>query len=101
MFTVSPGYGNIAAGGHQVITVDCFAEPAGKCEEYLIIEITDRDPEDSPGGILYTLVAESCIPGRETFSLAPGLHCPWTQTMVYTPEPGNRVLFFLRSKLRY
>ncbi|KAG8143780.1 hypothetical protein E2320_000954, partial [Naja naja] len=63
MFTVSPGYGNIAAGGHQVITVDCFAEPAGKCEEYLIIEITDRDPEDSPGGILYTLVAESCIPG--------------------------------------
>ncbi|XP_007442069.2 hydrocephalus-inducing protein homolog, partial [Python bivittatus] len=69
MFTVYPGYGNIAAGGHQVITVDCFADPVGKSEEYLIIEVTDRDPEDNPGGILYMLVAESCIPGFVTDNL--------------------------------
>ncbi|XP_062997557.1 hydrocephalus-inducing protein homolog [Elgaria multicarinata webbii] len=66
MFTVTPGFGTVAPGGHQVITVDCLADPAGKCEEYMIIEITDRDPEDNPGGIPYTLAAESCIPGFVT-----------------------------------
>ncbi|XP_044289866.1 hydrocephalus-inducing protein homolog [Varanus komodoensis] len=66
MFTVSPGFGTVAPGGHQVITVDCLADPAGKCEEYMIIEITDRDPEDNPGGIPYALVAEACIPGFVT-----------------------------------
>ncbi|KAH0619415.1 hypothetical protein JD844_000028 [Phrynosoma platyrhinos] len=66
MFTVYPGFGTISPGGHQVITVDCFADQVGKSEEYLIIEITDRDPDDNPGGILYSLVAESCIPGFVT-----------------------------------
>ncbi|XP_042303381.1 LOW QUALITY PROTEIN: hydrocephalus-inducing protein homolog [Sceloporus undulatus] len=66
MFTVSPGFGTISPGSHQVITVDCIADQVGKCEEYLIIEITDRHPDDNPGGILYTLEAESCIPGFVT-----------------------------------
>ncbi|XP_066494024.1 hydrocephalus-inducing protein-like [Tiliqua scincoides] len=63
MFSIYPGYGFIAPGGHQTITVDCYADPVGKCEEYLNIEITDRDPEDNPGGIPYTLFAEACTPG--------------------------------------
>ncbi|XP_074864560.1 hydrocephalus-inducing protein homolog isoform X2 [Carettochelys insculpta] len=62
MFTVYPGFGSIPAGGQQIITVDCLAEPVGKSEEYLAIDITDRDPDDNPGGIPYTLVAESCLP---------------------------------------
>nr|XP_008172895.2 hydrocephalus-inducing protein-like [Chrysemys picta bellii] len=62
MFTVYPGFGSIPAGGQQIITVDCLAEPVGKCEEYLAIDITDRDPDDNPGGIPYTLIAESCLP---------------------------------------
>uniref|UniRef100_A0A7M4E0K8 HYDIN axonemal central pair apparatus protein n=1 Tax=Crocodylus porosus TaxID=8502 RepID=A0A7M4E0K8_CROPO len=62
MFTVYPGFGSIASGGQQVITVDCLAEPVGKCEEFLAIDITDKDPEDNPGGVPYTLMAESCLP---------------------------------------
>uniref|UniRef100_A0A8C8S7Z5 HYDIN n=1 Tax=Pelusios castaneus TaxID=367368 RepID=A0A8C8S7Z5_9SAUR len=62
MFTVYPGFGSVPAGGQQIITVDCLADPLGKCEEYLAIDITDRDPDDNPGGIPYTLIAESCLP---------------------------------------
>ncbi|KFV73572.1 Hydrocephalus-inducing protein, partial [Struthio camelus australis] len=62
MFTVYPGFGSISPGGHQVITVDCYADPLGTCEEYLSIDISDRDPKDNPLGIPYTLAAESCLP---------------------------------------
>ncbi|XP_009881567.1 PREDICTED: hydrocephalus-inducing protein homolog [Charadrius vociferus] len=62
MFTVYPGFGSVPAGGQQVITVDCYAEPLGTCKEDLSIEISDRDPKDNPLGIPYTLCAESCLP---------------------------------------
>lgn len=58
-----PGFGAIMPGGSQVITVDCLADPMGKCEEYVGIDISDRDPRDQPGGIPYTLLAEACVPG--------------------------------------
>ncbi|KGL84882.1 Hydrocephalus-inducing protein, partial [Tinamus guttatus] len=61
-FTVYPGFGSIAPGGHQVITVDCYTDALGICEEYLSIDISDRDPKDNPAGISYTLIAESCFP---------------------------------------
>ncbi|XP_077166200.1 hydrocephalus-inducing protein homolog isoform X2 [Paroedura picta] len=66
MFCVYPGFGSISPGAQQVITVDCFADSVGKSEEYLTIEISDRDPEDNPNGIMYTLIAESCVPGFVT-----------------------------------
>ncbi|NWY49823.1 HYDIN protein, partial [Chionis minor] len=62
MFTVYPGFGSIPPGGQQVITVDCYAETLGTCEEHLSIDISDRDPKDNPLGIPYTLFAESCLP---------------------------------------
>ncbi|XP_068943597.1 hydrocephalus-inducing protein homolog [Petaurus breviceps papuanus] len=62
MFTVYPGFGSIPPGGQQMITVDCLADPIGKCEEFLAIEISDRDPKDQPGGIQYALSAEACLP---------------------------------------
>ncbi|XP_072202948.1 hydrocephalus-inducing protein homolog [Excalfactoria chinensis] len=62
MFTVYPGFGSIHPGDQQTITVDCQAEPVGTCEEHLSIDISDRDPEDNPLGIPYTLLAESCLP---------------------------------------
>ncbi|XP_036605974.1 hydrocephalus-inducing protein homolog [Trichosurus vulpecula] len=62
MFTVYPGFGSIPPGGQQMITVDCLADPIGRCEEFLAIEISDRDPKDQPGGIQYTLSAEACLP---------------------------------------
>ncbi|XP_067158936.1 hydrocephalus-inducing protein homolog [Apteryx mantelli] len=62
IFTVYPGFGSIPPGGHQVIMVDCCADSLGMCEEYLSIDISDRDPKDNPLGIPYTLAAESCLP---------------------------------------
>lgn len=35
-------------------------------EQKLGLDIQNRDPEDEPKGILYELVAESCIPGINT-----------------------------------
>uniref|UniRef100_A0A4X2JPP9 HYDIN axonemal central pair apparatus protein n=1 Tax=Vombatus ursinus TaxID=29139 RepID=A0A4X2JPP9_VOMUR len=62
MFTIYPGFGSVPPGGQQIITVDCFADPIGRCEEFLAIEISDRDPKDQPGGIQYVLAAEACLP---------------------------------------
>ncbi|XP_062442830.1 hydrocephalus-inducing protein homolog [Rhea pennata] len=62
IFTVYPGFGSIPPGGQQAITVDCYADSLGMCEEYLSIDISDRDPKDNPLGIPYTLAAESCLP---------------------------------------
>ncbi|XP_070253950.1 hydrocephalus-inducing protein homolog isoform X4 [Myotis yumanensis] len=66
MFSVYPGFGSISAGGIQTITVDCMADPVGKCEEFMAIDISDRDPRDHPGGIPYSLLAEACLPAFVT-----------------------------------
>ncbi|XP_066569678.1 hydrocephalus-inducing protein homolog [Amia ocellicauda] len=63
LFTVYPGFGSLAPGAQQVITVECLADQVGRCEEFLAIDISDRDPSDQPSGISYRLVAEGCIPG--------------------------------------
>ncbi|KAM5296381.1 hydrocephalus-inducing protein homolog isoform 1-T2 [Glossophaga mutica] len=66
MFTVYPGFGTIPPGGIQTITVDCVADPVGKCEEFIAIDISDRDPKDNPAGIPYSLLVEACIPAFVT-----------------------------------
>ncbi|XP_048966657.1 hydrocephalus-inducing protein homolog isoform X2 [Canis lupus dingo] len=66
MFTVYPGFGSIPSGGIQVITVDCVADPVGRCEEFIAIDISDRDPRDQPAGIPYSLLAEACLPAFVT-----------------------------------
>ncbi|XP_047678536.1 hydrocephalus-inducing protein-like isoform X5 [Tachysurus fulvidraco] len=63
LFSLSPCLGTLSAGDQQVVTVDCVAEQVGCWEECLVVDITDRDPSDSPGGILYRLLAEVCMPG--------------------------------------
>ncbi|XP_033896012.3 hydrocephalus-inducing protein-like [Acipenser ruthenus] len=70
VFTVSPGFGTLSPGGHQVISVDCAADQPGKCEEFVAIDISDRDPEDQPRGIAYRLVAEACIQSIVTNDIA-------------------------------
>ncbi|XP_067905917.1 hydrocephalus-inducing protein homolog [Heterodontus francisci] len=62
MFTVVPGYGVVLPGAQQTLTVECSADQIGKYEELLSIDITDRDPNDSPTGIPYWLVIECCAP---------------------------------------
>ncbi|XP_053479109.1 hydrocephalus-inducing protein homolog [Ictalurus furcatus] len=63
LFSLSPCFGVLPPGAQQVVTVDCVAEQVGCWEECLVVDITDRDPFDSPGGILYKLLAEVCMPG--------------------------------------
>ncbi|KAI4885088.1 hypothetical protein NFI96_023140 [Prochilodus magdalenae] len=62
VFSLSPCFGILPPGGQQVVTVDCAAEQAGYWQECLVLDITDRDPTDSPEGIPYSLIAEVCIP---------------------------------------
>ncbi|XP_015443273.1 hydrocephalus-inducing protein homolog isoform X1 [Pteropus alecto] len=66
MFTVYPGFGSVPPGGVQTITVDCVADPVGKCEELIAIDISDRDPRHHPAGIPYSLLAEACLPAFVT-----------------------------------
>ncbi|XP_032984537.1 hydrocephalus-inducing protein homolog [Rhinolophus ferrumequinum] len=66
MFTVYPGFGSVPSGGMQTINVDCVADPVGRCEEFIAIDISDRDPRDQPAGILYSLLAEACVPAFVT-----------------------------------
>ncbi|MCJ8733357.1 hypothetical protein PDJAM_G00222410, partial [Pangasius djambal] len=63
LFCLSPCFGVLPPGAQQVVTVDCAAEHVGCWEECLVVDITDRDPSDRPGGILYKLLAEVCMPG--------------------------------------
>uniref|UniRef100_H2YKD6 Uncharacterized protein n=1 Tax=Ciona savignyi TaxID=51511 RepID=H2YKD6_CIOSA len=65
-FTVYPGFVTIAPGGVQNVTVDNVAESTGKSEEFLSIDISDRDPTDNPSGIPYRLLAEGCVPSINT-----------------------------------
>ncbi|KAM3592002.1 uncharacterized protein V6R79_011190 [Siganus canaliculatus] len=63
VFTVSPCGGSLEPGSQQVVMVNCAAEQQGICNQDLVIDISDRDPSDQPGGIPYRLVAEICKPG--------------------------------------
>ncbi|XP_053355859.1 hydrocephalus-inducing protein-like [Clarias gariepinus] len=63
LFSLSPCFGVLPPGAQQVVTVDCVAEQVGCWQESLVVDITDRDPFDSPEGILYNLLAEVCMPG--------------------------------------
>ncbi|KAJ8247379.1 hypothetical protein GJAV_G00245710 [Gymnothorax javanicus] len=62
VFTVAPGFGALAPGAQQVVTVDCVADQMGKWEECLVLDIADRNPADHPDGIPYQLAAEVCVP---------------------------------------
>ncbi|XP_074644164.1 hydrocephalus-inducing protein homolog [Tubulanus polymorphus] len=62
MFTIFPAFGSIQPNQSQTITVDCVAETPGKCEEEIVIDISDRDPKDHKDGIPYKLFAEACLP---------------------------------------
>ncbi|MEE6500185.1 hypothetical protein FKM82_003696, partial [Ascaphus truei] len=66
MFTLFPGFGAVPPGGHQTINVECYADQLGKSEEFLAIDISDRDPKDHPNGIPFRLVTDVCTPGFVT-----------------------------------
>ncbi|XP_035381538.1 hydrocephalus-inducing protein homolog [Electrophorus electricus] len=63
VFSLTPCFGVLSPGAQQVVTVECVAEQTGHWKECLVVDISDRDPSDSPGGMPYRLIAEVCIPG--------------------------------------
>ncbi|XP_062860193.1 hydrocephalus-inducing protein homolog [Trichomycterus rosablanca] len=70
VFSLFPCSGIIPPNTQQVVTVDCVAEQEGHWDECLAVDIADRDPCDSPGGIPYKLVAEVCMPGITSNDIA-------------------------------
>ena len=68
-FTIYPGFGTVQPGQNTQITVDLGVESVQKYEEFLAIEISDRNPDDCPGGIAYKLLAEGCLPTIDTNDL--------------------------------
>jgi len=68
-FTVYPGFGTVAAGGSSMITVECLIDQPIKFEEFLAIDIADRNPINHPGGIPYKLLAEGCVPNIDTANI--------------------------------
>ncbi|XP_066568844.1 hydrocephalus-inducing protein-like isoform X2 [Amia ocellicauda] len=81
VFTVSPGFGRLAHDAQQVITVECLANQEGKYEEFLGIDISDRDPRDQPNGISYRLEAEGCLTGANVNDVASIIEEPPVTTV--------------------
>jgi P pilus assembly chaperone PapD len=69
-FTVSPASGLVKAGGVATLTVQFTAGSAAEVyAATLAIDVRDRSPDEDPQGLLYDLLAESCIPGIDTQDL--------------------------------
>jgi hydrocephalus-inducing protein len=62
-FVISPAYGAIPPESSIQIEVKFNAQGAKLYEQKIAIDVTNRDPDDQPQGILYELMGESCIPG--------------------------------------
>ena len=61
MFTINPAFGSVLPGQNQMILVDCVADKAGKWEEHLSIEISDRPRNATP--IKYKICGDVRLPG--------------------------------------
>ncbi|KAL5255873.1 hypothetical protein ACHWQZ_G011188 [Mnemiopsis leidyi] len=64
MFYLYPASGTISSNSQQTVTVECLAENAGRCEEVLAIDVSDRAPSEPP--VYYKLSGEVVIPGFVT-----------------------------------
>ena len=61
-FVLSPGYGTVPAGGSIAITVEGTIDQPIKFEEFLAIDIPDRNTQAMPGGLNYKILAEGAVP---------------------------------------
>jgi len=69
-WTIDAATGSIPPESSQTIKVSFKGVGQKLCEQKLGIHITRRDPNDQPMGVVYEVVAESCIPGINTESFA-------------------------------
>lgn len=67
MFCINPASGSVMPGQTQLIMVDCVADRAGRCEESLSIEISDRPKHMDT--IKYKICGDVMIPGINTTDL--------------------------------
>lgn len=102
IFTITPAFAIILPNGHQVITIECAPEQAGKFEEQLCFDITDRNINLYPNGIIYNLTAEAAHPAInnsldifEEHTIIPNITAIDPRMMgigIYT-EDENRFIF--------
>lgn len=62
-FTIQPTVGTIAPGSKAVVNVTFKGDGTKVFQETLGIDISDRNMDDQPNGIPYSLQGESCVPG--------------------------------------
>eukprot|EP00063_Salmo_salar_P029727 XP_014004562.1 PREDICTED: hydrocephalus-inducing protein homolog isoform X1 [Salmo salar] len=104
VFSLVPGFGILAPGAHQVVTVDCVAEQVGRWQECLALDITDRDPSDNPGGIPYRLVAEVCMSGiayKDIASIFEEHRICKTSTMLYCEQFRDSMGIYIQDENKF
>ncbi|KAL0967856.1 hypothetical protein UPYG_G00258420, partial [Umbra pygmaea] len=104
VFSVSPAFGALAPGAHQVVTVDCVAEMVGYWQECLALDITGRDPSDNPGGIPYLLEADVCMPGiadKDSASIFEEHHICKTSTMFYCEQFSESMGIYIQDENKF
>ncbi len=65
-WAITPCTGAIAPDSSATIEVVFQGQGQKLFEQKLAIDIQNRDAQDQPRGILYEIIAESCIPGINT-----------------------------------
>lgn len=65
-WTINPNSGTIAPDSSAIIEVSFAGKGQKLFEQKIAVDVENRNPNDEPNGILYELVAESCIPGINT-----------------------------------
>lgn len=63
---INPISGSIAPDSSAIIEVTFNGKGQQLYEQKLAIDIENRNPDDEPKGIIYEVIAESCIPGINT-----------------------------------
>ena len=62
-WSINPVSGTVAPDSSAIIEVVFSGKGQKLFEQQIGVDIENRNPSDEPNGILYELVAESCIPG--------------------------------------
>lgn len=65
-WTITPSSGTVSPDSSMTVEVKFAGNGQKLFEQKIAVDIENRNPNDEPNGILYELVAESCIPGINT-----------------------------------
>ena len=65
-WTISPSSGTVGPDSSIAVEVKFAGNGQKLFEQKIAVDVENRNPNDEPNGILYEIVAESCIPGINT-----------------------------------